>query len=502
LHRDYPHAAQQELSCSRKVEFGREFRGSDFLNSDDEIHELPVAGEKMTRADRAKTQDTAAAAVPADDHTSAGSGSVRRTARSLDAMQETASPLADSQGQLLEQTLKTRSRRKGRSGSAADRTKAQPAAPVTASEIREMTAEQLLFQVICESGLGSEVQIPETQGTCPGNWNSQISAAPPISTIPELPENSDRLQTVATARLIAAELKPQLNSHFEQLGAALHSQLSELLREMAGKVLQPEPASTPARSRTANSATEIPDQARLKTAPEPIGAKAGQREPAGPAARNLSKSWEEIRQELFDEVERKSDAGYLADLPIDLPSEPAPPTGMRDAVFSPAEGGYVPADFSPSDDLVMTEVPQQTELEKMSSEELRTLLHQREALMARLIYRLRCREETRLNLLTMDQLRTMQRELPQELAAIVESSVRRSDNLTRLGELELAFERARLTREKNNLQQSRQLIDVLARQIGFVLNSDGTLVRQVETQPKTSSRRWLGKLGFGQQGRD
>lgn len=150
----------------------------------------------------------------------------------------------------------------------------------------------------------------------------------------------------------------------------------------------------------------------------------------------------------------------------------------------------------------MTEVPQQTELEKMSSEELRTLLHQREALMARLIYRLRCREETRLNLLTMDQLRTMQRELPQELAAIIESSVRRSDNLTRLGELELAFERARLTREKNNLQQSRQLIDVLARQIGFVLNSDGTLVRQVETQPKTSSRRWLGKLGFGQQGRD
>jgi hypothetical protein len=175
---------------------------------------------------------------------------------------------------------------------------------------------------------------------------------------------------------------------------------------------------------------------------------------------------------------------------------------MRDAVFSPEEGGYVPADFSPSDDLVLTEIPQHGELEAMSADELRALLQQRESLMARLIYRLRCREETRLNLLTLDQLRTMQRELPVELATLIESSVRRSDNLTRLGELELAFERARLAREKNNLQQSRQLMDVLAKQLGFTVNSDGTLVRQAESQPRTGSRRWLGKLGFGQQVRE
>ncbi|MFN5796929.1 MAG: hypothetical protein ACK5AN_05285, partial [Planctomyces sp.] len=224
--------------------------------------------------------------------------------------------------------------------------------------------------------------------------------------------------------------------------------------------------------------------------------------PVGAATKNLSRSWEEIRQELFDEVERKSEAGYLADLPIELPTEPAPPTGMRDAVFSPEEGGYVPADFSPSDDLVLTEIPQHGELEAMSADELRALLQQRESLMARLIYRLRCREETRLNLLTLDQLRTMQRELPVELATLIESSVRRSDNLTRLGELELVFERARLAREKNNLQQSRQLMDVLAKQLGFTVNSDGTLVRQAESQPRTGSRRWLGKLGFGQQVRE
>jgi len=86
---------------------------------------------------------------------------------------------------------------------------------------------------------------------------------------------------------------------------------------------------------------------------------------------------------------------------------------MRDAVFSPAEGGYVPADSSPSNDLVMRKIPHQTELEKMFPEDLRALLHQRESLLTRLIYRLRCRDETRLNLLTMGPLRMMQRELPQ-----------------------------------------------------------------------------------------
>jgi hypothetical protein len=150
----------------------------------------------------------------------------------------------------------------------------------------------------------------------------------------------------------------------------------------------------------------------------------------------------------------------------------------------------------------MTEIPQQGELEAMSADELRALLHQRESLMARLIYRLRCREESRLNLLTLDQLRTLQRELPVELSTLIESSVRRADNLTRLGELELAFERARLSREKNNLQQSRLLIDVLAKQLGFAVNTDGTLVRQAESQSRSGSRRWLGKLGFGQQARE
>jgi hypothetical protein len=364
----------------------------------------------------------------------------------------------------------------------------------------EQSVDALLFQVICESGLGTEVQIPQQLDACPGFWNSQVSAGTVPGGSSSLPEDSGRDEaavTAETADLITARLAQTLNEHFEQLGAALQSQLAGSFEQLLAAGLSAAPARPAADVQPVNTG-KVSGRSSAATVEQRVTP----REPAGSSTKNLSRSWEEIRQELFEEVERKTEAGYLADLPIELPTEPAPPTGMRDAVFSPEEGGYVPADFSPTDDLVMTEIPQQGELEAMSADELRALLHQRESLMARLIYRLRCREESRLNLLTLDQLRTLQRELPVELSTLIESSVRRADNLTRLGELELAFERARLSREKNNLQQSRLLIDVLAKQLGFAVNTDGTLVRQAESQSRSGSRRWLGKLGFGQQARD
>lgn len=420
----------------------------------------------------------------------------RRTTRSLDDMQETPSPLVDGQGQLLEQTLKTRSRRRRRSGEELSKGKVRPVAG-SADVTGEQSVDALLFQVICESGLGTEVQIPQQLDACPGFWNSQVSAGTVPGGSSSLPEDSGHDEAAETADLITARLVQTLNEHFEQLGAALQSQLAGSFEQLLAAGLSAAPARPAAEVQPVN-AGQVSGRSLAAT----VEQRSAPREPAGSVTKNLSRSWEEIRQELFDEVERKTEAGYLADLPIELPTEPAPPTGMRDAVFSPEEGGYVPADFSPSDDLVMTEIPQQGELEAMSADELRALLHQRESLMARLIYRLRCREESRLNLLTLDQLRTLQRELPVELSTLIESSVRRADNLTRLGELELAFERARLSREKNNLQQSRLLIDVLAKQLGFAVNSDGTLVRQAESQSRSGSRRWLGKLGFGQQARD
>mgnify|MGYP003345932295 CR=1 FL=1 len=443
----------------------------------------------MTRADRPTTLNETASAADSAPRTAAASASHSSSARSLSDLQETASPLAGDQGQLLEQTLKSRNRRTTRQNTGRSTAKSRAAAKADNTAVTPSNTNEPLTQI-------------------PGESEQSMATV------------SDRRSITGSAEFLAAELQRRLTEHFECLQSTILQTLDhsfEQLRQdqsVATDASQSELQSLSAHVRallekTAVAASGGPAGRSATTDTRPsTTAKTGSdtparntpgREPATSATskKTPAKSWEEIRQELFEEVERKTESGYLADLPIELPVDPAPPTGMRDAVFSPAESGYVPADFSPTDDLVMTEIPKPGELEILSADELRTLIQQREAMMARLIYRLRCHEETRLNLLTLDQLRTMQKELPEELATLVENSIRRTDNLTRLGELELAFERARLTREKNHLQQSRQWIEMLAKQMGFTLNADGTLARQPDVPNRSSGRRWLGKLGFG-----
>ena len=69
-----------------------------------------------------------------------------------------------------------------------------------------------------------------------------------------------------------------------------------------------------------------------------------------------------------------------------------------------------------------------------------------------------------------------------------------------MGELELSLERARIARQVNQLEHSRMLIERNARQLGLLLNPDGSLTNPgVQSgRTKSGSRRWLGKLGFGQ----
>jgi hypothetical protein len=443
----------------------------------------------MTRADRPTTLNETASAAESAPRTAAASATHSSSARSLSDLQETASPLAGDQGQLLEQTLKSRNRRTTRQNTGRSTAKSRAAAKAGNTAVTPSNTNEPLAQIPGES--------------------EQTTAAV-----------SDRRSITGSAEFLAAELQRRLTEHFEFLQSTLLQTLDQNFEQLrqdqsvatdasqselqslsahVGALLEKTAAAASASPAGRSATTDTRSSATAKTGPETPARNTPGRKPATSATgkKPPAKSWEEIRQELFEEVERKTESGYLADLPIELPVDPAPPTGMRDAVFSPAESGYVPADFSPTDDLVLTEIPKPGELEILSAEELRTLIQQREAMMARLIYRLRCHEETRLNLLTLDQLRTMQKELPEELATLVENSIRRTDNLTRLGELELAFERARLTREKNHLQQSRQWIEMLAKQMGYTLNADGTLARQPDVPKHSSRRRWLGKLGFG-----
>ena len=142
-------------------------------------------------------------------------------------------------------------------------------------------------------------------------------------------------------------------------------------------------------------------------------------------------------------------------------------------------------------------IPVAVDPETLSDTQLRDVFREREGFLALLISRFRSQQDSRVNLLTLEQLRELQFDLPADMARLVTQSLRRIDELTKLGELEMAFERARIARLKNQLQQSRQQIEVRARQMGLTLNDDGTLSTATVAHGKTSNRRWLTKLGLG-----
>lgn len=142
-------------------------------------------------------------------------------------------------------------------------------------------------------------------------------------------------------------------------------------------------------------------------------------------------------------------------------------------------------------------LPEPLDPDQIPDSELRSVFVSRELLLAELIGRYRRRREHHQQLLSAEQLRGLNEQLPSELETLVTASLRRIDELTRLSELELAFERARLSRERKHLEQSRFLLENQARQLGLTVNSDGTLSRTDELGGRQSGRRWLGKLGFG-----
>lgn len=142
-------------------------------------------------------------------------------------------------------------------------------------------------------------------------------------------------------------------------------------------------------------------------------------------------------------------------------------------------------------------LPEPLDPDQIPDSELRSVFVSRELLLAELIGRYRRRREHHQQLLSAEQLRGLNEQLPQELERLVTASLRRIDELTRLSELELAFERARLSRERKHLEQSRFLLENQARQLGLTVNSDGTLSRTEELGGRQTGRRWLGKLGFG-----
>ncbi|MEY3459497.1 MAG: hypothetical protein RL215_2654, partial [Planctomycetota bacterium] len=166
--------------------------------------------------------------------------------------------------------------------------------------------------------------------------------------------------------------------------------------------------------------------------------------------------------------------------------------------WSPQHSQHIHGDPSELSDNDFAHVlPEPVHEEQISDTDLREIFRNRERILAELIGRYRRKRDDCTPLLSAEQLRGLQAALPSGLTLLVEQSLRRIDELTRLSEVELAFERARLSRERKQLEQSRFLLEHQARQMGLTLNPDGSLVRTETVGGRQNGRRWLGKLGFG-----
>lgn len=204
------------------------------------------------------------------------------------------------------------------------------------------------------------------------------------------------------------------------------------------------------------------------------------------AASSVTRSWEQIRNEMMTSGEIPHAAGSKED---GCPTEQLPAVAQLTS-----DRHFRLPEQDPS-----LEVPKAVDPETLSDAALRDAFREREAFIATLIARIRRQQELATGQLSQEQLRVLVTELPDELASQVQHTLKQMDDLARMAELELSLERARIARQVNQLEHSRQIIGHNARQLGMQLNPDGSIAHAA-SQPvrSSSSRRWLGKLGFGQ----
>ena len=222
--------------------------------------------------------------------------------------------------------------------------------------------------------------------------------------------------------------------------------------------------------------------------PGPIATRTAQGSPMKlqNAASSVTRSWEQIKSEMMTKGELTESSS------IARPQKPA--TALPEVAQLTSDRHF----RLPEQDLSL-EIPKAIDPEAVSDQELRDAFREREAFITTLIARIRRQQESATGQLSAEQLRTLAEELPDELAEQVRHTLKQMDDLARMGELELSLERARIARQVNQLAHSRQLLERNARQMGMIVNADGTIVHGPNQAGRGSgSRRWLGKLGFGQ----
>lgn len=214
---------------------------------------------------------------------------------------------------------------------------------------------------------------------------------------------------------------------------------------------------------------------------KPPGGQPAKQTPTNPPAQ----SWEEIRKAFLQDDSNENNA-----------KKSAPSTEARPTAASPASlRAITPPPDTPDEPL---EIPEPFDPDLIADPKIKECLLARDRLISSLIARLR-RGDFNMEMLTTEQLRDMSSQLPDELVTRVNHTLRRMDEHLRLGELELSLERARMSRMNTQIQATRQQLEHNARQLGWTINPDGSLSTASGTPGRTGhSRRWLGKLGFGE----
>lgn len=280
---------------------------------------------------------------------------------------------------------------------------------------------------------------------------------------------SEVLKTLTEIMFQSAGSRDIPTEAIEKAFSGVEERLMARLEAVAGNV-----AATPASSSPAS--------------PAPIASRTGHGSPMKlqNAASSVTRSWEQIKSEMMTKGELTESS------PVVKPQKPV--TALPEVAQLTSDRHF----RLPEQDLSL-EIPKTIDPETVSDQELRDAFREREAFITTLIARIRRQQESATGQLSVEQLRTLADELPDELAEQVRHTLKQMDDLARMGELELSLERARIARQVNQLAHSRQLLERNARQMGMIVNADGTIVHGPNQAGRGSgSRRWLGKLGFGQ----
>lgn len=426
---------------------------------------------------------------------------------------------------------KRQDRSQGSKTSAATTRQPDPQPPLAAAAAGEFRNEQILcgpempaeFDLQADFCFSSDT-VGFSRHEASLQPNEPTKSAPHPECPPPPPPTDQRviseLQTLRTQlleelKLQFADLREGQNEAFEHHETLVRRTWQKIRRQFRNPVPAPSPDSTqsssasptaPQPANPANDSTPLPAAGKKKTSPA--------------AEDSENRSWEQIRREYLDNCGEDEFGADSEDEGTDSPAAPPEVEKKQDAadallaeidLLNRANTPAMP-DVSHLDNLpdlqeiqqrmasslhtVLDCIPAPVSAENLDNDQIRDELVMRDEYIARMVRACRQLEEHRSPILTTDQMRTLTGAMPEESHKLFREAVNRIDELHRMNEMEMSFERARLARERIVLQKVRQRLESSAGQMGMVLNEDGSLSRMEDNPDQPGNMRWLRKLGL------